>query len=74
MKLLYYVGQKVTYWQFSHGLAYIFNFTATVLRPFGEWPVLVSWIQILSILRILVVIFSSPHRPCIPSEPVSGPA
>lgn len=25
MKLLYYVGQKVTYWQFSHGLAYIFN-------------------------------------------------
>lgn len=33
---------KVTYWQFSHGLAYIFNLTATVLRTFGEWPVLGS--------------------------------
>lgn len=64
---------KVTYWQFSHGLACIFNLTATVLRTFGEWPVLVFWIQ-MSVLRILAVVFSSPHRPCVPSEAVSGPA
>lgn len=28
----------------------------------------------MSVLRILAVVFSSPHRPCVPSEAVGGPA
>lgn len=45
---------------FSYGSTYMFSFQAVFSERFVEWPVLVFWSQILSYLRIwMIVLFSS---------------